>query len=468
VTPPLGGEAARRIALFVRDFAPLAPGGNPFKTIPVFDAAASPGTGVEAGFGRVDGRPVAVFAMDPAVSGGSVGLGEARKVCALMDAALERGCPVVGLLQSGGARIQEGVDSLAGYGEIFRRNVEMSGRVPQVSVILGPCAGGAVYSPALTDAVVMVRGQGEMYITGPDVIRRSTGEEVDRESLGGAAVHLAKSGVAHLGAASPEEAALLVARLLSYLPSRRGAPPPIAPFSGKAAKPPEEWMTEGKMALDVRPVVASVVDEGSFLELQAEFAPNLAVGLARLEGAPVGVVANNSAHSSGALDIAASQKGARFIRLCDAFGLPVVTFVDVPGYWPGVGQEHGGIIRHGADLLRAYAAATVTRLTVVLRKAYGGAYDVMSSKHLGASASAAWPTAEIAVMGPQGAVEILHRREIAAAADPAAERERLASAYRRDVVNPRLALSRGYVDEVVPPERTRAWLCAKLKGCDRV
>jgi acetyl-CoA carboxylase carboxyltransferase component len=437
-----------------------------FRTIPAYDRKASPGNGVTVGFGRADNRPVAVFVQDPAVSGGSLGLGEAEKICALMDAAVERGCPIVGFLHSGGARIQEGVDSLAGYGEIFERNVRYSGEVPQVSVVLGPCAGGAVYSPALTDFVVLVRDRAQMFITGPDVIRQSTGEQTDRESLGGAAVHLTRSGVGHFGAETGEAAGRLARRILSYLPSRRGEAPPRTECADEARSvaPPAEWSGgDRRRAFEVRTVVESAADAGSFLEVQADYARNIVIGFARFGGHAVGVVANNSAHLAGALDSAASEKAARFVRLCDGFGLPVITFVDVPGYWPGVALEHDGIIRRGAKLLYAYAEATVPKLTVVLHKAYGGAYDVMGSKHLGADYNAAWPTAELAVMGPRGAVEILCRRELAEASDPETVRAGKIAEYVEKFANPRQALERGYLDEVFPPSETRARLCAKLR-----
>ncbi len=462
----------RRIEALVDpgSFVPHAPAAWPFRTIPPHDPAPSPGNGVTAGFGKVEGRPVGVYAQDPEAFGGSVGLGEAAKICGLMDAAAARGCPIVGLIHSAGARIQEGVDSLAGYGEIFERNVRFSGEVPQVSVILGPCAGGAVYSPALTDFIVLARGQGEMFVTGPDVIRKSTGEETDRESLGGSAVHMGRSGVGHLEAGSMEEACGLARRLLSYLPSHRAEPPPrreSADDPGRLIPAFDAWAQGGARdrAFDVRPLLEAVADAGSFFELQPAFARNIVTALARLGGEPVGLVANNSAHLSGALDIAASEKAARFVRSCDSFGLPVVTFVDVPGYWPGVAQEHQGLIRRGAKLLFAYAEASVPKLTVVVHKAYGGAYDVMGSKHLGAAYNCAWPTAEIAVMGPAGAVEVLYKKDIAQAPDPAAFRERQIQAYRRDFVHPRLARERGYIDEVIQPSETRRRLCAKLKEC---
>jgi propionyl-CoA carboxylase beta chain len=459
--------AQRRVTalLDAGSFRPFASPGFSFATIRSAVKVPPAGPAVVAGFGSVDGRPAAVFASRPEVSGGAVGLAEAAAVCALMDEAEKRKCPIVGLLHSGGARIQEGVDSLAGYAEIFARNTRLSGVVPQISVILGPCAGGAVYSPALTDFVIMTEGQGEMFITGPDVIRQTTGETTDRASLGGSAVHLRKSGVAHFGAPTEEESFAL-RKLLAHLPSHRDARAPATPARDADRKLPEldVWLKKDRrLAFEVRTVVESVVDEGAFLEVQKEFAHNILAGFARLAGEAVGVVANNSAHLAGALDIDASTKAARFVRTCAAFNLPVVTFVDVPGYWPGVAQEHGGIIRHGAKLLHAYAEAEVPKLTVILRKAYGGAYDVMSSKHLGADYNAAWPTAELAVMGPRGAVEIIHRKELAASPDPERLRAEKMADYVKEFVNPDMGLRGGYVDEVIAPSDTRAKLCANLK-----
>jgi propionyl-CoA carboxylase beta chain len=427
-----------------------------------------PGDGVVTGWGEVDGRPVCAFAQDATVFGGALGEAHAEKISRLMDTARKAGVPVVGLDDSGGARIQEGVMSLGGYGEVFFRNVTLSGVVPQLSVILGPCAGGAVYSPAITDFIVMVRGQGQMFITGPDVIRAVTGEEVTAEALGGADAHGLVSGVSHFAADSDKDALALTRRILSYLPLNNLEEAPAV----AAVEPPADAAASLKGLVpeianapyDVLEVVRRVVDPETFLEVQAGHAPNLVVGFARLAGRSVGVVANQPSHLAGCLDILASMKGARFVRFCDAFNLPLLTFVDVPGFLPGTQQEHGGIIRHGAKLLYAYAEATVPKLTVILRKAYGGAYDVMCSKHLGADFNVAWPTAEIAVMGADGAVNILFRGEITKA--PAAEREKvrakLVADYQTEFLNPYLAAERGYIDDVIDPAETRAKLVRAL------
>ncbi|MCI4332957.1 MAG: acyl-CoA carboxylase subunit beta [Thermoplasmata archaeon] len=427
-----------------------------------------PGDGVVTGWGEVDGRPVCAFAQDATVFGGALGEAHAEKIVKLMETAKKAGVPVVGLNDSGGARIQEGVMSLGGYGEVFFRNVTMSGVVPQLSVILGPCAGGAVYSPAITDFTVMVRGQGQMFITGPDVIRAVTGEEVTAEALGGADAHGLVSGVSHFAAASDEEALALTRRILSYLPLNNVEEPPAIP----SVEPPPEAAAalkglvpeDANAPYDVLTVVRSVLDPDTFLEVQEGHAPNLVVGFARLAGRPVGVVANQPSHLAGCLDVTASMKGARFVRFCDAFNLPLLTFVDVPGFLPGTQQEHGGIIRHGAKLLYAYAEATVPKLTVILRKAYGGAYDVMCSKHLGADFNVAWPTAEIAVMGADGAVNILFRREIdkAPAAGRDAVRKKLVRDYQVEFLNPYLAAERGYIDDVIDPAETRSKLVRAL------
>ncbi|HTS32900.1 MAG TPA: acyl-CoA carboxylase subunit beta [Thermoplasmata archaeon] len=428
-----------------------------------------PGDGVVTGWGEVDGRPVCAFAQDATVFGGALGEAHAMKIVKVMDTARKAGVPIVGLNDSGGARIQEGVMSLGGYGEVFFRNVALSGVVPQLSLILGPCAGGAVYSPAITDFVIMARGTAHMFITGPDVIRSVTGEEVTFDQLGGADTHGTVSGVSHFTAGSDAEALVLARRILSYLPLNNLEEPPVA----AAAAPPDPAATELERVVpedsnapyDVHGVVQRVVDVDSFLEVHAGFAANIVVGLARLDGHPVGVVANNPGVLAGTLDILAATKAARFVRFCDAFNLPLLTFVDVPGFLPGTAQEYGGIIRHGAKLLYAYAEATVPMLTVILRKAYGGAYDVMCSKHLGGDLNLAWPTAEIAVMGADGAVNILFRREIEAvpAAEQAAVRERLASQYREEFLNPYLAAERGYIDDVIDPAETRARLVQGLR-----
>jgi len=428
-----------------------------------------PGDGVVTGWGDVDGRPVCAFAQDATVFGGALGEAHAGKIVKVMEIARKAGVPIVGLDDSGGARIQEGVVSLGGYGEVFLRNVTLSGVVPQLSLILGPCAGGAVYSPAITDFVIMARGQGQMFITGPDVIRAVTQEEVTAEALGGADAHATQSGVSHLTASNDADAIALARRLLAYLPLNNLEEPPVAetvaPSGSSASELRGLVPTDPNAPYDVHGVIDRVLDPGSFLEIQPEWGPNIVIGFARLDGHSVGVVANQPNALAGCLDITASTKAARFVRCCDAFNVPLVTFVDVPGFLPGTSQEYGGIIRHGAKLLYAYAEASVPKLTVILRKAYGGAYDVMCSKHLGADLNLAWPTAEIAVMGADGAVNILFRREIEGA--PAAEREalraQLVREYQIEFLNPYLAAERGYIDEVVDPAQTRARLVAGLK-----
>lgn len=427
------------------------------------------GDGVVTGWGEVDGRPVCGFAQDATVFGGSLGEAHAEKIVKAMDLAAKAGVPLVGFNDSGGARIQEGVIGLGGYGDVFFRNVALSGVVPQLSVILGPCAGGAVYSPAMTDFIVMVRGQSQMFITGPDVIRAVTGEEVTLDALGGADTHGGTSGVSHFTVGSDAEAIDLTRHLLGYLPLNNLEDPP----SGPGADPPATAAAElvkvvpenADAAYDVHEVIARVLDPRSLLEVQAAWGPNLVVGFARLEGHPVGVVANQPKVLAGTLDIIASTKGARFVRFCDAFNLPLVTFVDVPGFLPGTAQELGGIIRHGAKLLYAFAEATVPKMTVILRKAYGGAYDVMCSKHIGGDLNLAWPMAEIAVMGAEGAVNILFHREIGQApeGERAAVRERLTKEYRTEFLNPYLAAERGYLDDVIDPAETRARLLAGLR-----
>ncbi len=428
-----------------------------------------PGDGVVTGWGEVDGRPVCAFAQDATVFGGALGEAHAMKIVKVMETARKAGVPIVGLDDSGGARIQEGVMSLGGYGEVFFRNVTLSGVVPQLSLILGPCAGGAVYSPAITDFVIMVEGTGQMFITGPDVVRAVTGEEVTMDALGGADAHATQSGVSHFTAGSDAEAIDLARRILSYLPLNNLEDAPV----GAGDAPPEGGLAElsrlvpedANAPYDVHEVIARIVDTGSLLEVQPAWATNLVVGFARLGGHAVGVVANNPGSLAGTLDINASTKGARFVRFCDAFNLPLVTLVDVPGFLPGTAQEHGGIIRHGAKLLYAYAEATVPLLTVILRKAYGGAYDVMCSKHLGGDLNLAWPTAEIAVMGADGAVNILYRRELESTPDAEREaaRARLAAEYRQEFLNPYLAAERGYIDDVIDPAETRARLLVGLK-----
>ena len=425
------------------------------------------GDGVVTGHGAIDGRIVFVFSQDFTVFGGSLSEAYAEKICKVMDLAVKYGCPVIGINDSGGARIQEGVVSLAGYAEIFWRNVQSSGVVPQLSLVMGPCAGGAVYSPAITDFVLMTEESSYMFITGPDVVRTVTGEEVSFEELGGAATHASKSGVAHF--TSPdEEACLEDARyLLSFLPQNNLERPPYAAPSDPADREAPELDTfipdsSGK-PYDMKQVIAKVVDDGEFLEVQERWAQNIVCGFARLGGHAVGVVGNQPAALAGVLDIDASTKAARFVRTCDAFNVPLVTFVDVPGFLPGTAQEWGGIIRHGAKLLYAYAEATVPKLTVITRKAYGGAYDVMSSKHIRADFNIAWPTAEVAVMGPEGAVNIVFRKELEAAEDPVARRAELIAEYKERFANPYHAAERGYVDDVVEPRRTRPVLISALE-----
>jgi acetyl-CoA carboxylase carboxyltransferase component len=427
------------------------------------------GDGVVTGWGEVEGRPVCAFAQDSTVFGGALGEAHAEKIVKVMELARRAGVPVVGLNDSGGARIQEGVMSLGGYGEVFFRNVLLSGVVPQLSVILGPCAGGAVYSPAITDFVVMVRGQAQMFITGPDVIHAVTGEKVTMEELGGADTHGSVSGVSHFSVNSDTEALQLARRILSYLPLNNLEEPPPAPSREPPPAAAQELAglvpDDVNSPYDVKEVLSRVLDVDSFLPVHAAWAGNIVVGFARLGGAPVGVVANQPRVLAGTLDIPASTKAARFVRFCDAFNLPLLTFVDVPGFLPGANQEYGGIIRHGAKLLFAYAEATVPKLTVILRKAYGGAYDVMCSKHLGADLNFAWPTAEIAVMGAEGAVNILFRREIdrVEPAERPAARQKFIAAYQTEFLNPYLAAERGYLDDVIDPAETRDRLLRGLK-----
>jgi acetyl-CoA/propionyl-CoA carboxylase carboxyl transferase subunit len=427
-----------------------------------------PGDGVVTGWGEVDGRPVCAFAQDATVFGGALGEAHAEKIVKTMELARKAGVPIVGLNDSGGARIQEGVMSLGGYGEVFFRNVLLSGVVPQLSLILGPCAGGAVYSPAITDFIVMVRGQAQMFITGPDVIQAVTGEEVTMEALGGADTHGSLSGVSHFSVGSDAEALSLARRILGYLPlnNLEEAPASAArePPGGAAAELEHVVPGDPNNPYDVHEVLDRVLDAESFLEVQAAGALNIVIGFARLGGRSVGVVANQPKVLAGTLDIPASTKAARFVRTCDAFNLPLLTFVDVPGFLPGTHQEYGGIIRHGAKLLYAYAEATVPKLTVILRKAYGGAYDVMCSKHLGGDLNFAWPTAEIAVMGAEGAVNILFRRELerASSEERDALRTQLIANYREEFLNPYLAAERGYLDDVIDPAETRGRLLRGL------
>jgi propionyl-CoA carboxylase beta chain len=442
------------------------------------------GDGVVTGYGTIDGRPVCVFSQDFTVFGGSLGEVYGEKIVKVMDHALKTGCPVIGINDGGGARIQEGVVALGLFAEIFYRNVMASGVIPQISLIMGPCAGGAVYSPAITDFTLMVEGTSHMFITGPDVIKTVTGEEVSFEELGGAQAHNVKSGVAHYQAADESDCLAFARELLSYLPSNNLEDPPVLPpdesgggaANGTGTDPAAEITpTDAELdtlipdspnqPYDMHEVITRVLDDGEFLEIHSGFARNIVVGFGRVEGAPVGVVANQPMHFAGCLDIDASEKAARFVRTCDAFSIPVLTFVDVPGFLPGTGQEWGGIIRHGAKLIYAYAEATVPKVTVITRKAYGGAYDVMGSKHLGGDVNLAWPTAQIAVMGAQGAVNILYRRELAAAdpGDQAALRERRITEYEDTLANPYVAADRGYVDAVIRPAETRSQVLRALR-----
>jgi len=434
------------------------------------DQEVVPGDGVVAGHGRVDGRPVYAFAQDFTVFGGSLSETNAAKIVKVMDLAVRMGAPIVGLNDSGGARIQEGVLSLGGYADIFLRNTLASGVVPQISAIMGPCAGGAVYSPAITDFTIMVEGTSYMFVTGPDVIKTVTHEEVTKEALGGAMTHNATSGVAHFAVPDDRECLRLLRELLGYLPSNNLDDPPrratLDPIDREDDALDRLVPDQPNQPYDILDLIHAVVDDGAFLEVHQHFAPNIVVGFARLGGRPVGVVANQPKALAGCLDIDASVKGARFVRFCDAFNIPLITFEDVPGFLPGVRQEHGGIIRAGAKLLYAFAEATVPKITVITRKAYGGAYCVMASKHIRTDFNYAYPTAEIAVMGPEGAVNVLYRRELAAAADPEAMRAKLVAEFREKLANPFIAASRGFVDEVIQPRTTRAKLVAALATCD--
>ncbi|HEX6525026.1 MAG TPA: acyl-CoA carboxylase subunit beta [Streptosporangiaceae bacterium] len=429
------------------------------------------GDGVVTGFGTVDGRPVCVFSQDFTVFGGSLGEVYGEKIVKIMDHAMKTGCPVVGINDGGGARIQEGVVALGLFAEIFYRNVHASGVIPQISLIVGPCAGGAVYSPAITDFTLMVEGTSHMFITGPDVIKTVTGEDVTFEDLGGAHAHGAKSGVAHYQATGEQDCIDFARDLLSYLPSNNMEDAPRLEY-GKPADLTLEATDEELDTLipdspnqpyDMHEVITRVVDDGEFLEIHAAFAPNIVVGFGRIEGSSVGVVANQPMHFAGTLDIDASEKAARFVRTCDAFNIPILTFVDVPGFLPGVSQEWQGIIRRGAKLIYAYAEATVPKVTVITRKAYGGAYDVMGSKHLGGDINLAWPTAQIAVMGAQGAVNILYRRELAGADAPDALRAEKITEYEDTLANPYIAAERGYVDAVIRPAETRPAVTRALR-----
>ena len=420
------------------------------------------GDGVVCGQALVDGRPILLFAQDFTVFGGSLSGAYARKICKIMDLALKIGVPVVGLNDSGGARIQEGVESLGGYAEIFLRNTLASGVVPQISAVLGPCAGGAVYSPAITDFVIMAEGTSYMFVTGPTVVKTVTHEEVSFEALGGADTHASKSGVAHFTAADDAACLALTRRLLSYLPPNNREDPPLGPRDDDPDRVDDSLdaavPSDPEKPYDIKAIVETVLDRGSFLEVMRDYAANLVVGFGRLHGRAVGVVANQPAHLAGVLDIAASLKGARFVRFCDCFNIPLVTFEDVPGFLPGVDQEHGGIIKHGAKLLYAYCEATVPKVTVITRKAYGGAYDVMNSKHIRGDFNFAWPSAEIAVMGPKGAVEIIFKKQIRTPEDEA----RHVAEYRKKFANPYVAAELGYIDDVFEPRFTRRRLVTAL------
>ena len=425
------------------------------------------GDAVVTGYGRVDGRLVYVYSQDFTVFGGSLSEVVSEKICKVMDLAMKNGAPVIGINDSGGARIQEGVVALKGYGDIFLRNTLASGVVPQISVIMGPCAGGAVYSPAITDFIFMAAGTSQMYITGPDVIRAVTQEEVTHEELGGAQVHSSKSGVAHFAIEGEEDCLAEVRRLLSFLPANNMEDPPFSDPADDPTRSCDDLASivpaDPSKPYDTHEVIYSIVDDGDFLEVHPFWAGNIVVGFARMGGRPVGIVANNPVALAGILDVDSSRKGARFVRFCDAFNVPIVTLVDVPGYLPGTDQEYGGIITHGAKLIYAYAEATVPKVTVIVRKAYGGAYDVMGSKHLRADVNLAWPSAEIAVMGPDGAVNIIFRREIEAAGDAEAKRKELVEQYRQQFANPYVTAARGFIDDVIEPRDTRLKIIRALE-----
>ncbi len=422
-----------------------------------------PGDGVVTGYGTVNGRLVFIFSQDFTVFGGSLSEPHAEKICKIMDHAMKVGAPVIGLNDSGGARIQEGVASLGGYAEVFQRNVLASGVIPQISLIMGPCAGGAVYSPAMTDFILMVKDSSYMFVTGPEVVKTVTHEEVTAEELGGAVTHTTRSGVADLAFENDVEALMMTRRLVSFLPGSNREPPPLVPTEDPADRSDPSLDTlvpdNPNKSYDIKELVFKVVDEYDFFELQPDHAKNIVIGLARMEGQPVGIVANQPLVLAGCLDIKSAIKAARFVRFCDAFHIPIVTFVDVPGFMPGTAQEYGGIIKHGAKLLYAYAEATVPKVTVITRKAYGGAYDVMSSKHLRGDVNFAWPSAEIAVMGPKGAVEIIFRKDIG---DPQKIADRTEE-YRQKFANPFVAGHRGYIDDVIMPSETRKRICRSLK-----
>jgi propionyl-CoA carboxylase beta chain len=424
---------------------------------------STPGDGVVTGYGTVNGRLIFVFSQDFTVFGGSLSASHAEKICKIMDQAMKVGAPVIGLNDSGGARIQEGVDSLAGYAEVFQRNVLASGVVPQISCIMGPCAGGAVYSPAMTDFIFMVQDSSYMFVTGPDVVKTVTHEEVTQEELGGASTHTTKSGVADKAFTDDLQALLYLRRFIDFLPANNREKPPVRPTPDPHDRVEMSLDTlipdNPNKPYDMKELIVKVVDEGDFFELQPDYAGNIVIGFARMEGSTVGIVANQPMVLAGCLDIASATKAGRFVRFCDSFNIPLVTFVDVPGFLPGTAQEYGGIIKHGAKLLYAYAEATVPKVTVITRKAYGGAYDVMSSKHLRGDANYAWPTAEIAVMGPKGAVEIIFRGDLGDQEKIAARTEE----YRTRFANPFIAGSRGFIDDVIMPHGTRTRICRSLR-----
>jgi propionyl-CoA carboxylase beta chain len=425
-----------------------------------------PGDGVVSGHGRINGRVVYAFAQDFTVFGGSLSETNAAKIVKIMDVAMRNGAPIVGLNDSGGARIQEGVLSLGGYADIFLRNTLASGVVPQISAILGPCAGGAVYSPAITDFTLMVKRTSYMFVTGPEVIKTVTHEDVSKEDLGGAMTHNEKSGVAHFAVEDDNECIALIRELLSFMPGNNLDDPPVVqtqdPLDREDAALDQLIPPSPNQPYDILDLIHAIADDGYFLEVQEHYARNIVVGFARLGGRPVGIVANQPAHLAGTLDINASVKGARFVRFCDAFNIPLITFEDVPGFLPGTVQEYGGIIRHGAKLLYAFAEATVPKVTVITRKAYGGAYCVMASKHIRTDFNYAWPSAEIAVMGPEGAVNVLYKRDIEKAADPAAVRAQRVAEFREKFANPYVAADRGFIDEVILPRTTRRKLIQAL------
>ena len=431
------------------------------------DKQTPPGDGVVTGYGTINGRLVYVYAQDFTIFGGSVSHAHAQKICKVQDMAMQNGAPIIGLNDSGGARIQEGVLSLAGYSDIFYRNVIASGVVPQISVIMGPCAGGAVYSPAITDFVIMVKETSHMFVTGPDVIKTVTHEDVTFEELGGAGIHAGKSGVANFAAENEEDALFLVRQLVDYLPSNNMADPlSVTPQDDPLRQDMEldDIVPDSpNRPYDMKEIIRRVVDDGQFLEVHEHWAGNVLVGFARLGGRSVGIVAQQPMVLAGVLDVEASQKAARFVRFCDSFNIPLIVLEDVPGFMPGVNQEHGGIIRHGAKLLYAFAEATVPKLTVIVRKAYGGAYCVMNPRHLGADLVLAWPSAEIAVMGPEGAVNVIFRRELAEADDPVQRKDELVADYRERFANPYIAASHGFIDNVIEPHETRSRLINSLE-----